>query len=53
MAAPIFDARGECIASISVSGPRTRFDDALEEFARHLRKASDEVSAKLGYRERP
>jgi DNA-binding IclR family transcriptional regulator len=51
VAAPIFDARGECVASISISGPRTRFDDALEDFARNVRKASDEVSLKLGYRE--
>jgi DNA-binding IclR family transcriptional regulator len=52
VAAPIFDGRGECVASISISGPRTRFDDSLEEFARHVRKASDEISLKLGYRER-
>lgn len=54
VAAPIFDARGECVASLSISGPRTRFsDDTLEEFARHVSKASDEVSLKLGYREQP
>jgi len=53
VAAPIFDARGECVASISISGPRTRFDDTLEEFAKHVRKASDEISLKLGYREHP
>jgi DNA-binding IclR family transcriptional regulator len=50
IAAPVFDTRGECVASISISGPRTRFsDDTLEEFVRHVRKASDEVSLKLGY----
>jgi hypothetical protein len=32
--------------------PLTRFDDALEDFARHVRKAGDEVSLKLGYRPR-
>jgi DNA-binding IclR family transcriptional regulator len=53
VAAPIFDARAECVASISISGPRTRFDDTLEEFARHVRKASDEISLKLGFREPP
>ena len=53
MAAPIFGARGECVASISISGPRTRFDDTLDEFARYVRKAGDEISLKLGYRERP
>jgi DNA-binding IclR family transcriptional regulator len=52
VAAPIYDARGECVASISIAGPRTRFsDDTLEEFAKHVRKASDEISLKLGYRE--
>jgi DNA-binding IclR family transcriptional regulator len=50
VAAPIFDARGDCVASLSIAGPCTRFDDALEEFARHVRKAGDEVSLKLGYR---
>ena len=53
VAAPIFDAHGECVASISISGARTRFDDAMEEFARRVRKASDEISLKLGYREHP
>jgi DNA-binding IclR family transcriptional regulator len=51
VAAPIFDVRGECVAAISIAGPRTRFsEDTLEEFARHVRKASEEVSLKLGYR---
>jgi DNA-binding IclR family transcriptional regulator len=51
VAAPIFGVRGECVASISIAGPRTRFtDETLEEFVRHVRKASEEVSLKLGYR---
>ena len=53
VAAPIFDARGDCVAAISISGPRTRFDDTLEEFAKHVRKASDEISLKLGHRLHP
>ncbi len=54
VAAPIFDARGECVASISVSGPRTRFsDDTVDDFTRHVRKASEEISLRLGYREHP
>jgi DNA-binding IclR family transcriptional regulator len=53
VAAPIFGARGECVASISISGPRTRFDDTLDEFGRYVRKAGDEISLKLGYREHP
>lgn len=51
VAAPVFDARGECVAAVSVSGPRTRFtDDNLEDFKRHVRKASEEISMKLGHR---
>jgi IclR family transcriptional regulator, KDG regulon repressor len=51
VAAPIFNGRGECIAAISISGPVKRFrDDNLEALKRHVRKAGEEVSAKLGHR---
>lgn len=51
VAAPIFNGRGECIAAISISGPVKRFqDDNLEALKRHVRKAAEEVSAKLGHR---
>ncbi len=51
VAAPIFNGRGECIAAISISGPVKRFqDDNLEVLKRHVRKAGEEVSARLGYR---
>jgi DNA-binding IclR family transcriptional regulator len=52
VAAPIFDRRGECVAAASLSGPRTRLNgEALEELKRHVRKAAEEISSKLGYRE--
>ncbi|HSF04977.1 MAG TPA: IclR family transcriptional regulator [Methylomirabilota bacterium] len=52
VAAPLFNARAECVAAISIAGPRTRFnDDTLEEFAKHVSKASEGISLKLGYRE--
>jgi IclR family acetate operon transcriptional repressor len=51
MAAPVFNARGECVAAVSIAGPRTRFtDDNLEDFTRRVRKAGEEISAKLGHR---
>jgi IclR family transcriptional regulator, KDG regulon repressor len=50
VAAPIFDAHGECVAAVGIAGSRTRFTDDLEDFKRHVRKASDEISAKLGHR---
>jgi IclR family transcriptional regulator, KDG regulon repressor len=50
VAAPLFDARGECVAAVGVAGSRTRFTEDIEEFKRHVRKASDEISTKLGHR---
>jgi DNA-binding IclR family transcriptional regulator len=50
VAAPVFDARGECIAAVGIAGSRTRFSDDMEDFKRHVRKASEEVSTKLGHR---
>ena len=50
VAAPIFNARGECVAAISISGPMARFEDEnLEALKRRVRKASEEISTKLGY----
>ena len=52
VAAPLFDAGSGCVAAVSIAaGPRTRFtDDNLEDFTRHVRKASEEISLKLGHR---
>jgi DNA-binding IclR family transcriptional regulator len=50
VAAPIFNGRGECVAAVSVSVPTERFrDNHPETIMRHVRTASDEVSAKLGH----
>lgn len=50
IAAPIFSARGECVAAISISGPVRRFHgDNLETLKRHVRKAGEEISVKLGH----
>lgn len=54
VAAPIFDARDQCVAAVSVSGPVTRFaGEGLEEVKRHVRKAGEEISMKLGHRAHP
>jgi len=51
VAAPIFNGREECVAAISISGPVKRFqDDNLETLKRHVKKAGEEISAKLGHR---
>jgi DNA-binding IclR family transcriptional regulator len=50
VAAPLFDARGECVAAVGIAGSRARFTDDLEDFNRHVRKASEEISMKLGHR---
>jgi len=50
VAAPIFNARSECVAAVSISGPVARFQgENLETLKRHVRKASEEISAKLGH----
>ncbi|PYN84497.1 MAG: hypothetical protein DMD87_27205 [Candidatus Rokuibacteriota bacterium] len=49
VAAPLFDAHGECVAAVGIAGSRTRFADDLEDFKRHVRKAG-EISARLGHR---
>jgi IclR family acetate operon transcriptional repressor len=51
VAAPVRNGRGECVAAVSISGPVTRFrEDHLELVKRHVRKASEEISARLGHR---
>ncbi len=50
VAAPIFDGRGDCVAAVSISGPVRRFQgENLEALKRHMRKAGEEISAKLGH----
>ena len=51
IAAPIFDARGEIIAALTISGPSQRFNDAkMREYATIVTSAANEVSRKMGYR---
>ena len=51
VAAPIRNAHGDVIASLSVSGPTFRFDDERVNKATHqVLEAADEVSERLGWR---
>lgn len=54
VAVPIRDQRGQMIAAMSVSVPVIRFDDEVSARAlKLLLKAAAELSAALGYREKP
>jgi len=45
------NGREKCVAAISISGPVKRFqDDNFEALKRHVKKAGEEISAKLGHR---
>ncbi|HYV01798.1 MAG TPA: IclR family transcriptional regulator [Actinomycetota bacterium] len=49
VAAPIRDSTGAVVAAVSVSGPAYRLSRArIPEFARAVREAGDEISARLG-----
>ncbi|MBB5514130.1 IclR family acetate operon transcriptional repressor [Rubricella aquisinus] len=49
VAAPIFNAHGEAIAGISVSGPTVRFPDrVVAEFGPRVRQAAAEVTRLIG-----
>lgn len=50
VAAPVRDAHGDVVASLSVSGPTFRFDDAKRDAATaHVVAAARDVSARLGW----
>lgn len=50
MAAPIFEANGNIVLSMTAMGPRGTFDAAWDsEIARALRSCAENVSARLGY----
>ena len=54
VAAPIRNARGEVIASVSVAGPVQRLGtESLRRFARPAVDAGIAISRRLGYRDRP
>jgi DNA-binding IclR family transcriptional regulator len=47
--APIFDADGQVVAAISISGPRHRFsDETMPELANLVRQSAEQISARLG-----
>lgn len=49
IAAPVFDAFGEAVAGISVSGPTSRIaDEDIERLARDVTRAAKELSASIG-----
>ncbi|GAB3024955.1 IclR family transcriptional regulator [Nocardioides flavus (ex Wang et al. 2016)] len=54
VAAPVRDAHGDVVASMSVSGPSFRLHaDRVEEVVRLVVAAADEVSHRLGWGHRP
>jgi DNA-binding IclR family transcriptional regulator len=49
VAGPVFDRTGAVVASISVSGPDSRIDDAsIPAIAQVVRQAAGQISARLG-----
>lgn len=49
IAAPIFNAYGEPVAGVSISGPTVRFDDAhLARLGARVRQAADEITRLTG-----
>lgn len=53
VAAPILDHEGSLVAVMSLCGPVERFQPKSETFARLLMEETRELSARLGYREKP
>ena len=50
IAAPIFNAQKNIIASISISGPNYRLKDKVEEITKSIVFYSNSISSQLGYR---
>lgn len=51
VASPIFNAFGEAVAGISVSGPSVRFNDrAMPEFGAAVRRCAQEITQRIGGR---
>ncbi len=50
VSAPVFNAAGEVVAALTVSGPTSRFDgDQANQHARLVKQAAAEVSMQMGY----
>lgn len=50
IAAPIFNGTNECVASVGVTGPSSRFqNEFFDKFSKSVRKASEEISIRLGH----
>lgn len=52
IAAPIFNEYGEVIGCISMSGPVYRLPEDIEHYAKLIKDSADNISYKLGYREK-
>lgn len=50
IAAPVFDARGEVVASVVLAGPIARVEPKLASLARRVGEAGRGLSRQLGYR---
>ncbi|MDE0343585.1 MAG: IclR family transcriptional regulator C-terminal domain-containing protein, partial [Deltaproteobacteria bacterium] len=49
IAAPVFNAYGDAVAGISVSGPTARFtEQAISLFSTAVRKAADDLTERIG-----
>jgi DNA-binding IclR family transcriptional regulator len=49
VAAPIRNAAGDVVASISVSGPTFRLNERIDDIVAHLKESATEVSLRLGW----
>jgi IclR family transcriptional regulator, KDG regulon repressor len=50
VAAPVFGATREVIASLTISGPTQRFTrDTIEKYSREVVNAANEISRQMGY----
>jgi DNA-binding IclR family transcriptional regulator len=50
VAAPVYDAHGQIVAALSVSGPSYRLAvDRFDEVAKQTIAAADQISARLGW----
>lgn len=51
VAAPIRDSYGRVVAALSISGLKAEFEDGenLERYVRHVTRAADEISGRLGW----